>query len=174
MKDYMNATEQENFLMAWGAQSAIAIVIDEAQGHVTKEVSADLKRARSFTERALRNWMEPMNQKTRGIITKKAAGVTLGLLNDAKKKAEQVAFLKHMQKVREEAYKENPDHVLDLAEITMTAVWVLVQKFTKPQYTVVYRNRIHTTYGVLKYFCTRTVWSAATAHPCRSNQCPLV
>ncbi|GMA65765.1 hypothetical protein GCM10025859_62050 [Alicyclobacillus fastidiosus] len=33
---------------------------------------------------------------------------------------------------------------------------VLVQKFTKPQYTVVYRNRIHTTYGVLKYFCTRT------------------
>ncbi|MFB5193164.1 DUF5651 domain-containing protein [Alicyclobacillus fastidiosus] len=122
MKDYMNAAEQENFLMAWGAQSAIAIVIDEAQGHVPKEVLADLKRARSFTERALRNWIKPKNLKTKTIVTKKAAGVSIGLLNDAKKKAEHVAFLKHMQKVREEAYREDPDHVLDLAEITMAVV----------------------------------------------------
>jgi phage portal protein BeeE len=122
VKDYMNAHEQQSYLMASAAVTAVGTVLDRVSGRLQKEALADLRRGRAFIERALRTWIKPVNQRTREILMRKSAGVTIGVINDTAMQATHKEFLRYMKRIRDEVYQEEGrDYVYDLAEVAMAA-----------------------------------------------------
>jgi hypothetical protein len=123
MKNYFNAAEKQIFILASAAGTAIGTVLDNSGTRFPKQVAADLKRARTYLIKALQNWVEPVDERSREAMKRQAAGVNIGVISDISKRLEQERYVKYIRDVREKAYADGGrDYVYDLAEHTLAMV----------------------------------------------------